>query len=206
MWEKCRAKENKVTGTGTAFSTDFKAGDQIVVCGQTVKVSSIESDEQLTVEPPFETSVGEPSAFTVIPKLDQSKVYDEVWGTLNDGNAIAIFPEGGSHDRTELLPLKAGVSLMALGAMNKFKGMKVKIVPCGLNYLHAHKFRSTAFVEYGKPIEISQELVDKYNVDKRGACGELLNQVPRCYALCGNQCAGLSYSSGYSYCSKIVHP
>lgn len=28
--------------------------------------------------------------------------------------SIGIFPEGGSHDRSELLPLKAGVALMAL--------------------------------------------------------------------------------------------
>lgn len=29
-------------------------------------------------------------------------------------HSIGIFPEGGSHDRPELLPLKAGVTLMAL--------------------------------------------------------------------------------------------
>jgi len=27
---------------------------------------------------------------------------------LNEGKCFAIFPEGGSHDRTDLLPLKAG--------------------------------------------------------------------------------------------------
>jgi hypothetical protein len=55
-------------------------------------------------------------------------------------NSIGIFPEGGSHDRTELLPLKAGVTLMALGAVEKYK-VPVKIVPCGLNYFFGHKFR-----------------------------------------------------------------
>jgi glycerol-3-phosphate O-acyltransferase/dihydroxyacetone phosphate acyltransferase len=54
--------------------------------------------------------------------------------------SIGIFPEGGSHDRTELLPLKAGVTLMALGAVDKYK-VPVKIVPCGLNYFFGHKFR-----------------------------------------------------------------
>lgn len=29
---------------------------------------------------------------------------------------MGIFPEGGSHDRTDLLPLKAGVAVIALEA------------------------------------------------------------------------------------------
>lgn len=45
---------------------------------------------------------------------------------------IAIY-QGGSHDRTEMLPLKAGVCIMSLGAMNAHK-ISVKLVPCGLNY------------------------------------------------------------------------
>jgi glycerol-3-phosphate O-acyltransferase/dihydroxyacetone phosphate acyltransferase len=30
--------------------------------------------------------------------------------------------------------LKAGIGIMALGAMAKYQNCKVKIVPCGLNY------------------------------------------------------------------------
>jgi glycerol-3-phosphate O-acyltransferase/dihydroxyacetone phosphate acyltransferase len=56
-------------------------------------------------------------------------------------SSIGIFPEGGSHDRSELLPLKAGVTIMALGALDKAPETKLYIVPCGLNYFHGHKFR-----------------------------------------------------------------
>eukprot|EP01135_Chromosphaera_perkinsii_P001747 Nk52_evm16s210 gene=Nk52_evmTU16s210 len=178
---KVTYKGDKVSGCdgSTQFEIDFAVGDQFGVGGQLVKVVSIESNTEMTVQPALEDKEGmdTPSAFSVVPKLDQTKVYDEVWGTLHSGNAIAIFPEGGSHDRTELLPLKAGVTMMCLGAMTKYKGLDVKIVPCGLNYLKAHKFRSTAFVEYGKPITIPAELVERYQTDKRGACGELLDKV-----------------------------
>ena len=44
--------------------------------------------------------------YKVAPKIDQTKVYDAVFRRLNDGGCVGIFPEGGSHDRTELLPLK----------------------------------------------------------------------------------------------------
>jgi len=44
--------------------------------------------------------------FKTAPKVDQSKVYDAVFERLQAGGCVGIFPEGGSHDRTELLPLK----------------------------------------------------------------------------------------------------
>ena len=49
--------------------------------------------------------------FKVAPKIDQTKVYDAVFQRLKDGGCVGIFPEGGSHDRTELLPLKGTVYL-----------------------------------------------------------------------------------------------
>lgn len=40
------------------------------------------------------------------PKLSQEHMYKDVCEYLANGKAVAIFPEGGSHDRTALLPLK----------------------------------------------------------------------------------------------------
>lgn len=44
--------------------------------------------------------------FKTAPKVDQSKAFDAVFNSLDHGQCVCIFPEGGSHDRTELLPLK----------------------------------------------------------------------------------------------------
>ncbi len=44
-------------------------------------------------------------------------MYQQVWSGLNEGKCIGIFPEGGSHDQMDLLPLKAGICIMALGAL-----------------------------------------------------------------------------------------
>ena len=52
---------------------------------------------------------------------------------------VGIFPEGGSHDRPEMLPLQAGVAIMALETLSKFPGAKLKIVPVGLHYFNADK-------------------------------------------------------------------
>jgi glycerol-3-phosphate O-acyltransferase / dihydroxyacetone phosphate acyltransferase len=48
----------------------------------------------------------EGTSFKTAPKVDQTQVYDAVFDRLNGGGCVGIFPEGGSHDRTELLPLK----------------------------------------------------------------------------------------------------
>lgn len=106
------------------------------------------------------------TAFKAAGKIDQSEVYAQVFEHLAHGNCIGVFSEGGSHDRPDLLPLKAGVALMALGAMDSTPGLNVKIVPVGMNYFHAHKFRSRALVEFGTPIEINDDLLKMYSNSK----------------------------------------
>ncbi|EJP67305.1 acyltransferase-like protein [Beauveria bassiana ARSEF 2860] len=116
--------------------------------------------------------------YKLAPHTDQTSVYEAVFDRLRNGGCVGIFPEGGSHDRTELLPLKAGVAIMALGALAESPTCGLKIVPVGMNYFHAHKFRSRAVVEFGSPFEIPPRLVDMYrNNQRREAIGQLLDTV-----------------------------
>jgi glycerol-3-phosphate O-acyltransferase/dihydroxyacetone phosphate acyltransferase len=127
-----------------------------------------------------EEAKGAGLAYKVLPYVDQHGVYGAVFKRLNEQGAIGIFPEGGSHDRPDLLPLKAGVSVMALGAMSNNLNLNIKLVPVGLSYFHPHKFRSRAVVEFGAPIEVPRELVGMYEKGgphKREACGKLLEMV-----------------------------
>ena len=118
------------------------------------------------------------SKFKLAPHIDQTKVYQAVFDRLKSGGCVGIFPEGGSHDRTELLPLKAGVAIMALGTLADSPDCGLKIVPVGMNYFHAHKFRSRAVVEFGPPIDIPPHLVEMYkNNQRRHAIGQLLDMV-----------------------------
>jgi glycerol-3-phosphate O-acyltransferase/dihydroxyacetone phosphate acyltransferase len=65
-------------------------------------------------------------AYKVYPYVNQAAMFSSVFDRLNDGGAVGIFPEGGSHDRTQLLPLKAGAAMMALGAMAKYENLQVR--------------------------------------------------------------------------------
>ena len=116
----------RVTGVGTKFLTDLVPGESLKVRGQatTPVVLSVESDTELTLKFPFDEPVVK-AGFKVFPKLDHHQVYEKVFERLNAGGAIGIFPEGGSHDNPHLIPLKAGVTVMALGAMDKYQDLKV---------------------------------------------------------------------------------
>ena len=123
---------------------------------------------------------GQGCKYSCLPFVDQTQMYAKVYEKLAEGGCLGIFPEGGSHDRTDLLPLKAGVVIMALGAMSANRDLNVRIVPVGLSYFHPHKFRSRAVVEFGSPIDVPRELVglfDEGGEGKRKAVGEMMDIV-----------------------------
>jgi hypothetical protein len=70
---------------------------------------------------------------------------------LAGGSAIAIFPEGISHDLPALSPLKTGAARIALGAA-AIRGSELPIVPVGIVLRAKDIFRSDALVVTGEPI------------------------------------------------------
>lgn len=177
----------RIIGTNTEFTKFHQKG--LIGLPKSlgnVEIDSIISDTELILRKEFKMQKPEVkatllngTAFKYAPKVNQSRVYHNVFEHLAHDQCIGIFPEGGSHDRTDLLPLKAGVAIMALGCMDLHPDVNVKIVPCGMNYFHPHKFRSRAVVEFGHPIEISKELVAKYRnpATNREAVKELLDTI-----------------------------
>ena len=120
------------------------------------------------------------TSFSVIPYVDQKDMFQAVITRLSKDQAVGIFPEGGSHDRPEMLPLKAGVAIMALETLSKYPGTKLKIIPTGLHYFNCDKFRSRCVLEYGEPIEVPIELVDQFKLggpEKRRAISLLLDTI-----------------------------
>jgi glycerol-3-phosphate O-acyltransferase/dihydroxyacetone phosphate acyltransferase len=152
-------------------------------------ITKIISPEELLLKAPFKASkAGEPLydqllagiSYKVAPHIDQSEMYDAVFRSLSDGGCIGIFPEGGSHDRPSMLPLKAGVATIALGALARDPDLNLTILPCGLSYFNPHKFRSRAVVEFGEPVKVSPDQVAAFKQGKeakREAVGSLLQTI-----------------------------
>lgn len=164
-------------GKGTLFATESKAGDAVVfkllVDGSlrtySFAVVNVVSDACLRIKPGRNDGMRLPPglraeglSYKCQPRVTQSRVFKYCHDALGRGDCIGIFPEGGSHDRSQLIPIKAGVSVIALGAMARHPDVRVRIVPVGMNYFQGHRFRSRAFVEFGDPMDIPSELVAEY--------------------------------------------
>lgn len=95
-------------------------------------------------------------AIPVYRKLDQgvdtsrnTEMFRAVAEALADGDAVCLFPEGISHSKGRLEPLRTGAARMALGAEQN--GTRVAIVPVGLNFDRKMAFRSRVTVVFGPP-------------------------------------------------------
>lgn len=120
-------------GTGTDFERQASKAGQIALPSvngntATAEIAEILGPEEIRLKKEFQGEdaikqltgltqiVGNPNIrlvegyqgtkFKTAPRVDQSKAFDAVFRSLDQGQCICIFPEGGSHDRTELLPLK----------------------------------------------------------------------------------------------------
>lgn len=96
-----------------------------------------------------------------MPKVDQANVFENVSKVLAGGGCVAMFPEGGSHDQSDLLPFKAGIALMAFQTIID-TGIVPVIIPSGLKYFKRQEFRSRVVLEYGRPYKPSRKLVEMY--------------------------------------------
>lgn len=93
---------------------------------------------------------------------------------LAAGAAVALFPEGISHDEPALQPLKTGAARIALGAEAEHGPLGVRIVPVGLTFEEKGRFRSRALLVIGEAIDPAPELA---LTDAREAARALTDRI-----------------------------
>jgi glycerol-3-phosphate O-acyltransferase / dihydroxyacetone phosphate acyltransferase len=81
--------------------------------------------------------------------------FEAMFAVLADGGTIGIFPEGISHDESQLAKLKTGAARLALGGAKR--SGPIAVVPCGLTFIHPKRFRSRVLVQYGSPLMIDPD-------------------------------------------------
>ena len=108
--------------------------------------------------------------------VDNQKAFDRLYEVLEGGDCMGIFPEGISHVESQLTRLKTGTARIAL-AVTARGNTGVKIIPCGLNYIHRHRFRSQVMIEFGEPIEIDDQWVRDFEEDEQATVRKLTDQL-----------------------------
>ncbi|MCH9026374.1 MAG: 1-acyl-sn-glycerol-3-phosphate acyltransferase [Proteobacteria bacterium] len=105
-------------------------------------------------------------------EVDNSQAFEKLYEVIESGNCMGIFPEGISHVESQLVKLKTGTARIALSVSARGKA-NVKIIPCGLNYINRHRFRSQVLIEFGEPIVIDDQWLRDYSQDEQGTVRKL---------------------------------
>ena len=94
------------------------------------------------------------------------KTFEECRTLLSANKTILLFPEAICIQQKRLQPLKKGLSRIIFQTEELFDFKKeMWIVPVGLNYSDAKKFRSKLFINFGDPISIKL-FENQYKQDK----------------------------------------
>ncbi|MFY9310489.1 MAG: 1-acyl-sn-glycerol-3-phosphate acyltransferase [Bacteroidia bacterium] len=94
------------------------------------------------------------------------KTFEECRNLLSNNKSILIFPEAICIQEKRLQPLKKGLSRIVFQTEELFEFKKnVFVVPVGLNYSNARKFRSRLLVHFGEPVSIKDYEL-QYKQDK----------------------------------------
>lgn len=99
---------------------------------------------------------------------------------LRKGGAIALFPEGISHNSPKMMPMKTGAARIALGAVSvnsDSKPLNLRIVPVGLFYTSKTTFRSEALLHFGKSFPVKPVELDEQGQPPRDAVKELTDEI-----------------------------
>jgi glycerol-3-phosphate O-acyltransferase/dihydroxyacetone phosphate acyltransferase len=181
--------ETDIQGFGTKFiseinnNTNFKLGIHSLLIKKKLKlmVEKVIDEEHIKVraDPKIyeELKKLDKQNFFFIPRLDNSFMFKETCKKLQEEKAICIFPEGTSHDRTDLLQLKPGVAYIALEAMANYGIKGIKLISCGITYYSRDVFRSDLVLEFGIPFELPETLGNTFKANKKQAIDLLLKIV-----------------------------
>lgn len=85
--------------------------------------------------------------------------FEGCFRVLEQGEAIAIFPEGTSHDDPQLKTVKTGAARIALELEHRHAGrLGLHIMPVGLTFSAKEIYRSEVLVNFGEPIRAADFL------------------------------------------------
>lgn len=109
-------------------------------------------------------------------EVDNSEAFEKVYEIIESGRCMGIFPEGVSHVESQLVRLKTGTARIALSVAARRK-TSVTIIPCGLNYMHRHRFRSQVLIEFGQAIVIDDKWLHDYKKDEQETVRQLTDYL-----------------------------
>jgi glycerol-3-phosphate O-acyltransferase / dihydroxyacetone phosphate acyltransferase len=96
---------------------------------------------------------------------------------LRANRTIMIFAEGNTKYEKRLRPLQKGPVRIALGALDRFPEIEdVYIVPTGVTYTQADRFRSEVMIDFGEPLSV-RSFSEQYRQNQQEGVNQLLREL-----------------------------
>lgn len=103
--------------------------------------------------------------------------FEAVFRVLEQGEAVALFPEGITHDDPQLKEVKTGAARMALELEHRHGGkLGLQIVPVGLTFSAKELYRSEVLVNFGEPIRVGDFLAG-YEAQRKESIRKLSHEI-----------------------------
>jgi glycerol-3-phosphate O-acyltransferase / dihydroxyacetone phosphate acyltransferase len=105
--------------------------------------------------------------------------FEACFRVMERGEAVAIFPEGITHDDPQLKEVKSGAARMALELEHRHGGkLGLQIVPVGLTFSAKEVYRSEVLVNFGEPIRAA-DFLNGYEEHRKERIRELTAEIEK---------------------------
>ena len=124
-----------VIGVDSQFYKQARVGDTLLLKSfLEYTIVEIKSDTEMTIKSKTRDTreLNGLMDYKIASKINQSSIFENAVNWLKEERWLVIFPEGCSHEYTDLIPLKAGASVIGLETMTKYKDTDVNFVCWGL--------------------------------------------------------------------------
>ncbi|MDX1665992.1 MAG: 1-acyl-sn-glycerol-3-phosphate acyltransferase [Saprospiraceae bacterium] len=102
--------------------------------------------------------------------------FEACYEALAEQKTLMILAEGRTRQEKRLHPLKKGTARIALGTLAEKEVADVAIVPVGVNFTQADRFRSEVMIDFGRPISAA-EYLPGYRENRNRAIEELTEDL-----------------------------
>ena len=105
--------------------------------------------------------------------------FDACADLLANNAMVGIYPEGNCINEEHIRPLKKGICRIAFLAEERYNfELDVHIIPVGINYTGAEKFKKWQFVNFGQPI-LLKKYSDQYKANPALAINQLKDEIEK---------------------------
>lgn len=112
-------------------------------------------------------------------KARNDVTFNTCFDLLANNGMVGIYPEGDCINVNMVRPLKKGICRLAFGAEERYDfNLDIQIVPVGVTYTAAEKFKKWAVISFGEPIAL-QAYTETYKTNPALAINQLKNAIEK---------------------------